>query len=202
MSPSDHSRGLNCIVVRVHCFGGSGRLRTLQSHDQEMIDAMHVAWFWARLRESGESRRCLHHELKSHKGEQGGRERGADCLTSVQPLPVRVGTRMGSRTSSSASTTTSTSSFPSFRLAMATLFFQSTTALYIPLTSPPHVRERRSSMHVSRHLSVLQAKVNGLSAGAVLALGMLLWKTNCSFAPRVQASTTSSFVDNIGMSLY
>lgn len=63
-------------------------------------------------------------------------------------------------------------------------------------------RPRSSMMHASRHLSVLQAKVNGLSAGAVLALGMLLWKTNCNFAPRVQASTTSCFVANIGMSLY
>lgn len=44
---------LNCVTLTVGDLKGRGKLKTWQEHDSQMIDCLHVAWFWMRLREDG-----------------------------------------------------------------------------------------------------------------------------------------------------
>lgn len=46
-------RSLNCVTLTVGDLKGHGELKTCQEHDRQMIDCLHVAWFWMRLREDG-----------------------------------------------------------------------------------------------------------------------------------------------------
>lgn len=47
----DAGYALNCLTLTVTGLAGRGELKTLQKHDQQLLDCLHVAWFWGRLRE-------------------------------------------------------------------------------------------------------------------------------------------------------
>ena len=60
----------NCLTLRVARLTGRGELKTLQKHDQHMLDCLHVAWFWGRLRQDGEH--PLHGDMRVSWGGGGG----------------------------------------------------------------------------------------------------------------------------------